>query len=128
MKRKMPKIIEDVGFNFGWSEPKVWGLNVKVEKMPISRLSWHFDIPFWALPNSYYDLKPIDVINNPHGYPKEYKRIMDSDTKYPLDIMYWKKRWLLLDGLHRLAKAKVLGMRFVNVRKIPKLAIPLIQK
>ncbi|HVX93102.1 MAG TPA: hypothetical protein VHA74_03240 [Candidatus Dojkabacteria bacterium] len=49
---------------------------------------------------------------------------MDSDLQYPLDIMFWKGRYLLLDGLHRLAKAKILGLKTVKVRKIPQEAIP----
>ncbi len=128
MKREVPKIIKDVGFDFGWSEPKVWALKVKTEKMPVSKLSWHFGIPFWNSETGFYDLKPISVINNPQKFAKECKRTMDSDLKHPLDVMFWKKRWLLLDGLHCLVKAKILGQEFVMVRKIPRSAIPLIQK
>jgi len=111
----IPEVIKSVGFDFHWSEEKVWGLDIPVEQMDIKELIWHFDIPFWG----HYQLKPIDVINNPSEYEEEYKRIMDSDLKYPLDIMFWKERWLLLDGLHRLTKASILGMKTINVRKIP---------
>ncbi len=115
-----PKIIDDVGFDFDWKEEKVWELDVPVEEISLDELSWHFDIPFWG----DYDLKPIDVIKDPSKYDSEYKRIMDSDLQYPLDIMFWKGRYLLLDGLHRLAKAKILGLKTVKVRKIPQEAIP----
>ena len=47
MTKKLPKIIEEVGFDFHWSEEKVWALNVPVEEMDIKDLEWHFDIPFW---------------------------------------------------------------------------------
>ncbi len=117
---KIPQIIKDVGFNFNWSEEKVWKLDIPVEKISIDELTWHFDIPFWGS----YKLKPKDVINDPSKYKDEYNRIMNSDLQYPLDIMFWKGRWLLLDGLHRLAKASVLGQKTVNVRKIPQEAIP----
>lgn len=117
---EIPKIIKDIGFDFHWSEEKVWKLDIPIEEISINELIWHFDIPFWE----HYQLKPIDVINNPLKYKDEYKRIMVSDLQYPLDIMYWKKRWLLLDGLHRLTKASILGMKTVHVRKIPKEAIP----
>ncbi len=128
MKKKLPKIIEEVGFDFHWSEEKVWKLNVPVEEMPISELEWHFDVPFWFTENGYYDLKPREVIENPEKWKKEYERTMNSNLDYPLDIMYWKNRWLLLDGLHRLVKAKILKLESVKVRKIPKEAIPLITK
>ena len=128
MKKKLPKIIEEVGFDFHWSEEKVWKLNVPVEEMPISELGWHFDVPFWFTENGFYDLKPREVIENPEKWKKEYDRTMNSNLDYPLDIMYWKNRWLLLDGLHRLVKAKILKLESVKVRKIPKEAIPLITK
>jgi len=128
MNKKPPEIIRDVGFDFSWDEPKVWKLNVPVEEMDIKDLEWHFDIPFWWTDGGYYDFKPIWVIKNPKKYPKRYERIMESDLKYPLDIMFWKNRWLLLDGLHRLVKTKILGKEKVKVRKIPQDAIPLIKK
>ena len=128
MKRKLPRIIEEVGFDFGWDEGKVWKLDVPVEYMPISELEWHFDIPFWFTKGGYYDLKPIEVIENPKKWKEEYDRTMSSNLDYPLDIMLWKGKWLLLDGLHRLVKASILGRKTVKVRKIPKKAIPLIRK
>jgi hypothetical protein len=42
--------------------------------------------------------------------------------------MHWRGRWLLLDGLHRLTKAKMTGQKKVKVRKIPREAIPKIKK
>ena len=58
------------------------------------------------------------MINNPEKYKVQYERTMNSDMTYPLDIMWNKGRWLLLDGLHRLVKAKILGHDKVKVRKI----------
>ena len=126
--KELPQIIKDVGFDFHWSEEKVWELDVPVEEMPTSELEWHFDVPFWSTESGFYDLKPREVINNPEKWKREYKRTMDSNLDYPLDIMFWKSHWLLLDGLHRLAKASVLGQELVRVRKIPVEAIPLIEK
>ena len=128
MERKLPKIIENIGFDFHWDEEKVWTLDVPIEEMSISELEWHFDIPFWNKPNGYYDLTPNEVINNPNQYQDEFKRTMNADLKHPLDIMFWKNNWLLLDGLHRLVKAKQLGMDKIKVRKISKEYIPLIKK
>ncbi len=124
--RKLPKIIKDVGFDFGWSEEKVWVLDVPTEEMDIEELVWHFEIPFWNTSSGYYDLKPSDVLAVPGKHKAEFEKIMRADLSYPLDIMWWKNRWLLLDGLHRLVKAKQLGMEKIKVRKIPKEVIPLI--
>lgn len=126
--RALPKIIKEVGFDFRWSEEKVWALDIPVEEVDIKELEWHFDIPFWSTPEGYYDLKPNDVLSDPEKHKIEFERIMKADLNYPLDIMFWKNRWLLLDGLHRLVKAKQLGWEKIRVRKIPQESILLIQK
>ncbi len=128
-KRPLPDIIKEVGFDFSWDERKVWGLNVPIEEISIESLIWHFDIPFyWSKPDGYYDVTPREVINHPEKHSGEYTRTMQADTRYPIDIIHWKERWLILDGLHRLMKQSIEGMEQVNVRKIPVSAIPLIIK
>ena len=126
--KEPPQIIKDVGFDFHWSEEKVWALDVPVEDMDISELEWHFDIPFWNTPGGYYDLTPNGVLDNPDKYEEEFNRTMSADLSHPLDIMFWKGRWLLLDGLHRLVKAKQQGAKTLKVRKIPVSELPNIVK
>jgi len=128
MNKKLPKIIKEIGFDFSWSEKKVWALDVPVEKMDIKQLEFHFQIPFWNTKNGYYDLTPNDVIKFPEKYQEEYDRIMKADLTYPIDIMKNKGHWLILDGLHRLAKAKILSRSEVKVRKVPHTEIPNIVK
>ncbi len=129
MSRELPDIIKEVCFDFSWDERKVWELDVPIEEMPIEELTWHFDVPFiCSKPDGYYDVNPRDVIEHPDQHSEEYERTMLSDTNYPIDIMFWKKRWLILDGLHRLMKQAIEGNTIVQVRKVPESAIPLITK
>ncbi len=129
MSREIPSIIKEVGFDFSWDERKVWELDVPAEEMPISDLTWHFDIPFiWSKPDGYYDVKPSEVIDHPDLHPEEYERTLRSDVTFPIDIMWWKERWLILDGLHRLMKQSIQDEKSVKVRKIPESAIPIIRK
>ena len=125
--QELPKIIEEVGFDFDWDNDKVWALNFPVEEIPLSDLAWHFEIPFWNLADNY-NLSPNQVISDPEKYKVEYDRTMNADLSYPIDIMENKGRWLILDGLHRLVKAKILGFDKVKVRKIPRTEILKIQK
>lgn len=128
MKKELPQIIVDVGFDFRWDEKKVWALDVPVEEMPIGELTWHFDVPFiWSKPDGFYDINPREVIDHPELHVEEYERTMRADIRHPIDIMFWKKRWLILDGLHRLMKQVIEGKDEVLVRKIPLEAIPLIR-
>lgn len=120
---EIPQIIKDVGFDFDWSEGKVWALDVPVEEMSTEELVWHFDIPFWN-EGGAYNLKPRDVIEHPDAHQAEYERTMRADLAHPIDIMENKGRWLILDGLHRLTKAVIGGAKKVSVRKISRDRIP----
>jgi len=114
----VPKIIKDVGFDFWWDSEKVWDLSVPVTEINIADLDWHLDYPFWGENGFKYNLKPADVINFPDKHNFEYKRIMKADLYYPIDIMENKGRWLILDGLHRLAKAVINKKERISVRII----------
>jgi hypothetical protein len=103
-------------------------LDVSIEEIEISKLKWHFEIPFWNFEKDVYNLNPIDVINFSKKYKKEHERTMESDLSYPIDVMENKGRLLIFDGLHRLAKAKILGQTKVQVRIIPRNQISVISK
>jgi len=99
--KQFPRIIKDVGFDFHWDNSKVWSLDLPVEDMSLSDLDWHFEIPFWDKPTGgYYDLTPNEVLADPERYKEEFERTLRADLSHPIDIMFWKNRWLILDGLH----------------------------
>jgi len=128
MNEEIPQIIKDVGFDFHWDVRKVWKLDYPVEEVAMEELAWHFAIPFWNTKNGFYDLTPQEVINDPTLFQEEYARTMRAGLNHPIDIMQNKGRWLILDGLHRLVKANILGYAYVKVRKIPRSEIPRIKK
>jgi len=124
----VPESVLEYGFDFDWDEEDVWELDYPTEEIDISKLEWHFDIPFWNWLDKWYVLKPSEVINNPEKYKSQYNRVMESDISYPIDVMENKGRLVILDGLHRLVKCKLLGMNKVNVRIIPRSEIKNISK
>lgn len=124
----IPESVLEYGFDFDWNEDDVWKLNYPTQEIALEILEWHFNIPFWNWDNEWYVLKPIDVINNPQKYKLQYDRVMASDISYPIDVMVNKERLVILDGLHRLVKCKLLGMNKVKVRIIPRKEIPNISK
>ncbi len=124
----IPKIIEEVGFDFSWDEEDVWKLDYPVVEMDISNLEWHFELPFWSYNDQCYNLSPRQVLNDKDKYVEEYDRTMNADLTYPIDIMENKGKYLILDGLHRLLKYKILGYDKVKVRIIPRDEIPNISK
>lgn len=125
---KNPNDILEYGFDFDWDEKDVWQLNYPIQEIVLEILEWHFDIPFWNWNGEWYTLKPRDVIENPAKYQIEYDRIMESDISYPIDIMENRGRLVILDGLHRLVKYYLLGIKRINVRIIPRTEIPNLTK
>src|SRR3989338_4250787 len=124
---EIPKIIQDVGFDFDWDSKKVWALELPTEEMPIEELLWHFDIPFWDSEGTdAYNLRPWDLIANPVEEPTHFLAIEKADLDYPIDIMWNKGRWVILDGLHRLVKYYLQGVTLLKIRKVPEKMIPLI--
>ena len=128
MKENWPQIIKDVGFDFNWDEPKVWKIKANAEEMDIKELEWHLDVPFLWEGEGEYNLCPVDVMRDPESHVGEYRRTMKTEMQYPIDIMENKGRWVILDGLHRLMKAKICGQDKVMVRKIDRKYIPEILK
>lgn len=121
--KDIPQSVLEYGFDFDWEEKDVWNLKYPVEKIKIDVIEWHFDVPFWDWKDECYNLTPNQVIEHKDKYKEQYDRIMNSDIRYPIDIMENKGRYVILDGLHRLVKCKILGYTEVNVRIIPRTEI-----
>lgn len=119
-----PKSIQSVDISFKKDDKKIQELDLPVEEIDIDKLLWHFDYPFWEKEGTNdWNLTAWELIKNPEGEPTHYKRVRDVNLLFPLQIMWYKNRWLLLDGLHRLVKAYVQGKKKVKVRIVPESAI-----
>ncbi len=46
------------------------------------------------------------------------KKVNEADLQYPIDLYFNQNKWILLDGVHRLAKAVKLGHKKIKVRKV----------
>lgn len=121
------EIIEQKWFDFDWDPEKVWEVDAETEMMSVGRLEWHLDIPLWEYDGESKRVTPRQVLDAPDEYPEYFQDIMDTDVSCPIDIMWWSNRWMILDGVHRLAKARHLGKEEIEVRKIPHSAIPSIR-
>lgn len=124
VSEKNPKDFDwdSVGLDFGnWEEEKLWSLELPTTEMNINELLWLFDAPFWPNDSSErWTITPWDVINGKEGTLAEQQRMNNSDLSYPIDILENHGKWLVLDGLHRLAKAFKAGQTKVSVRVVPR--------
>ncbi len=115
-----------IGLDFGnWEEEKIWALELPTTEMDITQLMWLFDAPFWENDTGERYMTTLwDVINEKEGTTKEVMRMQNVDLAFPIDIFENHGKWLVLDGLHRLAKAYKNGDTKVNVRIIPRESLP----
>ncbi|MEK7627988.1 MAG: hypothetical protein AAB421_01055 [Patescibacteria group bacterium] len=128
--RKNPQEFDwgTVGLNFGnWDEKKIWALNIPESTLDISELEWHLDCPFWENDSGVeYSVTPREVLEKISGTTNEQEKVENADTKHPIDIYFNKNKWLVLDGIHRLAKLYAAGAERVRVRIITADTLPLV--
>jgi hypothetical protein len=70
-----------------------------------------------------FDLLPREVITFPQKSPHQYRRILAADTGFPIDLLSFRGRQWILDGVHRLAKLALIGGEVVCVRCHPEAII-----
>jgi hypothetical protein len=120
--------LEQTLFDFWWDADALHSLDVPVETMPVSELEWQLRLKLWRHEGVPFAVSPTEVANQPIRYGKQYERMLTADLAYPLDLMLVRGRWTIMDGVHRLLKARLLGLDTVRVRKIPRSAITLIER
>lgn len=59
-------------------------------------------------------------ISNIKSYPDHYNRLKKADLNDPILITKYNKKYKVIDGLHRLMKAYILGNNNISVKVIPK--------
>ena len=132
-KKKLPLIIRKVGFDFPFdfeNDPKkIWTLELPIIEIPITHLTWHLDIPFWASDKGFYDLSPNRLLDHPQLSMSHYQKVLEANLDYPIDYTFYKGKNKIIDGLHRLTKAKILGLEKVRARYVPlKMLLKLINR
>ena len=115
----LPSVIERYWYAFDWNVEALWALEIPAEPFPIGRLEWHLDVPVWPLDGRPYALTPRDVLKSPYRHAGEYRRTQQASLVFPLEVTWYRRRWLILDGVHRLLKAHELGQTEIMVRRIP---------
>ena len=115
-----------VGLDFGnWDEDKIWALNLPTTEIDIQELLWHFDAPWWANDNNErWSITPWDVINKTPDSTSEQARVLKADLSYPIDLIKNEGKFLILDGIHLLVKAHLLGHTRIPAHIIPRERLP----
>ncbi len=122
-----PAIISEYWYSIDWDVEELWRLDLPSERMPLAALAWHLDVPVWPDEGRRpYSVTPRQVLENPEENPTEFGRVDAASLDYPLEVFRNRDRLMILDGVHRLAKAHALGLEEVMVRHVPESAVRLL--
>lgn len=120
---------KEIDYAFRIDHKKLWALDLPVEDIMIKDLSDNFSIPYLEKEGTDdWNLTISDLLDNLNDEPSHAEKMEKSDLKYPIDIYFYRNSWIILDGIHRLAKSISLGREKIKVRKIPEDQIEKIKK
>ena len=110
-----------------WDRDQLWALDLPCREIELSRLRWHFELPWWRGPDrAWFQVRPVQVLADPDRYPEHRDRLGGVDLNWPLHVLRRRGRWLIVDGIHRAAKAEQRGLRTVQARELSPNDLPLI--
>lgn len=92
-----------------WDLDRLWDLDLPRQGIRLELLRWHLALPWWRHDGAWFRVTAHEVLARPSAYPEHAERIVSADLSYPLHVVRRRHRWLILDGIHRLAKADLLG-------------------
>lgn len=111
-----------------FSIDNIWKLskNNKIRELPIEEFTeflnqkaWNYQIEKTKRVSSV-QYSPQEILDNPNLSASHYNRISNADLSYPI-LVYrnvlegWQR---IIDGLHRLARAYMLGQKTIHVKYI----------
>jgi hypothetical protein len=114
----------DLGFTFWWDIRKLWTVDLPVVEMRVAELEWLLDLPFWDDGPDELTLSARDVAGDRANYRVEYERAMAADLSYPINTILLNGRWVIMDGIHRLLKAWLLGHETILTKQAHPSDIP----
>lgn len=120
----LPPAIRKYWYSIDWDVESLWRLDLPVEEIEFRELAWHLDVAVWPdEQGAPYTVTPRQVLEEADRHPTEHRRIQAASLDYPLEVFDHLGRTMILDGVHRLAKAKMAGLSTVRVRRVPEDAV-----
>lgn len=116
--RQMPPLVRAAIPTDLWRRDLLWALDLPVEQIPVASLAWLLDVPLWQWDGVPFRLTPNAVRADPERYDEQYRRTLASDLAYPIHLVGLRDRWTVLDGIHRLLKAVLVGRAEIPAMKL----------
>ena len=110
----MPESMREVFPSNRWQLGKLWALDLRVEPIEVADLLWMLDLPLWQLNGERFKVTPNQVAATPMNFRAHYERVMNADLDFPIHLVAYRGRLVVLDGIHRLLKAHFLRRRWLE--------------
>src|SRR6478672_6660159 len=99
-----------------WDLERMWGFDAPVESVSVESLRWHLSLPFWRHGEEMFAASPNEVRERPRAHGEQLRRTLAADLDCPLIALRAAAGPLVVDGLHRLLKADLLGRDEVELK------------
>jgi hypothetical protein len=114
----LPSHLQGVFFDTVWETSKVWSLRTPVSMLTLDELEWQLDLTVWStVPGQpLFDLSPRLVLSSPDAFAHHWTKVFNADLAHPLELFANRRRWVIVDGYHRLTKHWLRSSSSVPVR------------
>jgi hypothetical protein len=109
-----PEVVRETLPQVPWRIGRLWRLELPVQRIAVSELTWLFELPLWQLNGERFQVTPRQVRDEPERFPDHLQRVMASDLRFPIHLVAHNGRLVVLDGFHRLLKASIQGRREID--------------
>jgi hypothetical protein len=112
----VPPALRGALLEMAWEQDRLWAVDHDPTTIELASLRWHLSRPWWRAPDgAWFRVRPVDVLDRPHRFPEHDARIDACDLAYAVHAVPRNGRLVVLDGIHRLAKAGREGRTHIGV-------------
>ena len=129
LSRLAPPELQAILLDHDWSIVRLHALELPVAMIAVAEMRWQLDLRWWRFEDRFFAVTPNEVRADPVRYEKQWQRTLAADLAYPIYIReYVPGRWSIVDGVHRLLKAEVLGLPTLRAKRVPDAALAAISE
>jgi hypothetical protein len=125
--KRIPSELTDHILPFNWDARLVWQQAAKVDQRLLAEFEYLLDLPLWSSQpkmGMLFDIAPRTVMAFPERAPHQTQRIHEARIEFPVDLIRYRGREWVLDGVHRIAKLSLMGADTIRVRVHDETIIP----
>lgn len=111
----VPEQLRDVLLDFWWDTERLFALDLPaLAPIQVADLEWHLSLPIWTHLGRQFAVSPQQVEADPASYAQHHRRTLRADLRFPIVTAVRGGRLVIVDGCHRLLKARMAGLTSVR--------------